>query len=97
MADNIDYLDGDQQFVRLRSRKEVKRTTTRLQQTSNDEAGSTLISNRSRVYKGGGWDDRAYYLFLAHAVILDERQSSASIGFRCAMDRVGTPVPFSGQ
>jgi formylglycine-generating enzyme required for sulfatase activity len=56
-----------------------------------------MISNRSRVYKGGGWDDRAYYLIPGTRRFLDERQSSASIGFRCAMDRLGTPVPFAGQ
>ena len=49
------------------------------------------ISNRSRVYKGGGWDDRAYYSFLApdgtwmSARVLRPSASDAR------MDRVGTP------
>ena len=85
VADNIDYLDGD-----IASKGEYL--------DASDIVGmSTLISNRSRVYKGGGWDDRAYYLIPGTRRFLDERQSSASIGFRCAMDRMGTPVPYGGQ
>jgi len=53
---------------------------------------STLISDRSRVYKGGSWRDRAYWLNAGSRRFLDERQSTCTIGFRCAMDRVGSPV-----
>ena len=84
IADNIDYLDGDEQSEGIYSSGDV-------------QGSSTLITNRSRVYKGGGWDDRAYYLIPGTRRFLDERQSSASIGFRCAMDRMGAPVPFGGQ
>ncbi|MDA9756543.1 SUMF1/EgtB/PvdO family nonheme iron enzyme [Flavobacteriales bacterium] len=84
VADNIDYLDGDKQSEGIYSSGDV-------------QGSSTLITNRSRVYKGGGWDDRAYYLIPGTRRFLDERQSSASIGFRCAMDRMGTPVPYGGQ
>ena len=84
IADNIDYLDGDEQSEGIYSSGDV-------------QGSSTLITDRSRVYKGGGWDDRAYYLIPGTRRFLDERQSSASIGFRCAMDRMGTPVPFGGQ
>jgi hypothetical protein len=84
IADNIDYLDGDDQSEGIYSSGDV-------------QGSSTLITNRSRVYKGGGWDDRAYYLIPGTRRFMDERQSSASIGFRCAMDRMGTPVPYGGQ
>ena len=84
IADNIDYLDGDKQSEGKYSSGDV-------------QGSSTLITNRSRVYKGGGWDDRAYYLIPGTRRFLDERQSSASIGFRCAMDRMGSPVPYGGQ
>ena len=85
IADNIDYLDGDVASEGVYSSGE------------NIQGSSTLITNRSRVYKGGGWDDRAYYLIPGTRRFLDERQSSASLGFRCAMDRMGTPVPYGGQ
>lgn len=53
---------------------------------------TTLISDKSRVYKGGSWKDRAYWLNAGSRRFLDEEQSTATIGFRCAMDRVGSPV-----
>jgi len=53
---------------------------------------STLVSNKARVYKGGSWDDRAYYLTPAQKRFMDEGAASATIGFRCAMMRVGSPA-----
>ncbi len=53
---------------------------------------TTLISDKSRVYKGGSWKDRAYWLAPSQRRYLDERQSTDAIGFRCAMDRVGSPT-----
>jgi len=53
---------------------------------------TTLISDKSRVYKGGSWKDRAYWLAAGNRRFLDERQSMSTIGFRCAMDRVGSPT-----
>ena len=50
---------------------------------------STLISDEARVYKGGSWDDRAYYISPRVRRFLDQSQSTATIGFRLAMDRVG--------
>ena len=96
VADNVDYLDGDRNSsfdFAAQSKDEDAMQDKRVY----NFGGSTLISNRSRVYKGGGWDDRAYYLIPGTRRYMDERQSSASIGFRCAMDRLGTPVPFAGQ
>ena len=56
---------------------------------------TTLISNKSRVYKGGSWKDRAYWLAPSQRRFLDEDQSTDAIGFRCAMDRVGSPTGFN--
>lgn len=53
---------------------------------------TTLISDKSRVYKGGSWRDRAYWLVGSNRRYLDEAKSTATIGFRCAMDRVGSPT-----
>jgi gliding motility-associated lipoprotein GldJ len=52
---------------------------------------SSLIDNRARVFKGGSWRDRAYWLHPGTRRYLDEDLSSAMIGFRCVMDRVGDP------
>ena len=52
---------------------------------------SSLINNEARVYKGGSWNDRAYWLSPGTRRYLDQEQALPSIGFRCAMDRVGPP------
>ncbi len=52
---------------------------------------TTLISDKSRVYKGGSWNDRAYWLSPGTRRYLEEEQASSQIGFRCAMDRMGSP------
>ncbi|MFT7344508.1 MAG: gliding motility-associated lipoprotein GldJ, partial [Lentimonas sp.] len=51
---------------------------------------STLVSDKSRVYKGGSWNDRAYWLIGGNRRFLDEDRSMSTLGFRCAMDRVGS-------
>lgn len=53
---------------------------------------TTLISNKSRVYKGGSWRDRAYWIMGSTRRFLDEDQATSYIGFRCAMDRIGSPT-----
>lgn len=52
---------------------------------------STLVSDNARVYKGGSWKDRAYWLSPGTRRYLDQDVASSAIGFRCAMDRVGSP------
>ena len=53
---------------------------------------SSLVTDRTRVFKGGSWKDRAYWLNPGSRRFLDQDQSTDAIGFRCAMDRVGAPV-----
>jgi len=49
----------------------------------------TLITNTVRVYKGGSWRDRPYWLSPGARRFLDENESRDDIGFRGAMSRVG--------
>ena len=56
---------------------------------------TTLVSDKSKVYKGGSWKDRAYWLVASNRRFLDEDKSTDAIGFRCAMDRVGSPTGFN--
>jgi gliding motility-associated lipoprotein GldJ len=53
---------------------------------------ASLITDRTRVFKGGSWKDRAYWLNPGTRRFLDQDQSTDAIGFRCAMDRVGAPM-----
>jgi sulfatase modifying factor 1 len=50
---------------------------------------STLISNKTRVYKGGSWSDREYWLDPAQRRYLPEYMATNFIGFRCVSDKVG--------
>jgi gliding motility-associated lipoprotein GldJ len=50
---------------------------------------STLINDEVRVYKGGSWRDRAYWLDPAQRRYFPQDMSTDYIGFRCAMSRVG--------
>ncbi|HKK75465.1 MAG TPA: SUMF1/EgtB/PvdO family nonheme iron enzyme [Saprospiraceae bacterium] len=49
----------------------------------------TLISDSARVYKGGSWADRAFYLSPGARRFKDEDDSDKTIGFRCAMHKIG--------
>jgi len=86
LADNINYRDGDQESGIDYSNPNAS------ENSMYDYGTTTLISNRARVYKGGSWRDRAYWLSPGTRRFMDERKASATIGFRCAMDRVGSPV-----
>jgi gliding motility-associated lipoprotein GldJ len=50
---------------------------------------SSLVSNIARVYKGGSWNDKAYWPHPGNRRHLDQDLSTATIGFRCVMDRLG--------
>jgi hypothetical protein len=52
---------------------------------------TTLISDKSRVVKGGSWNDRAYWLSPGSRRFLQEDQSASTIGFRCAQTYLGAP------
>ena len=50
---------------------------------------STLISDSSRVIKGGSWADRAFWLSPGARRQLLETKAHKTVGFRCAMVRKG--------
>ncbi len=54
-----------------------------------DSGETTLISDQVRVYKGGSWKDRAYWLDPAQRRFYHQDQATDFIGFRCVMSRLG--------
>lgn len=60
-----------------------------LMQQYDTKKRTTLISDKSRVYKGGSWKDREYWLDPAQRRHLPEYMATSYIGFRCATDRLG--------
>lgn len=55
-------------------------------------SAASMVNDKARVFKGGSWKDRAYWMSPGARRFLDEQQSTDDIGFRCAMVRVGSPV-----
>lgn len=47
------------------------------------------VSDRTRVYKGGSWNDRIYWLNPTTRRFMDQSESSSTVGFRCAMSMLG--------
>jgi gliding motility-associated lipoprotein GldJ len=51
---------------------------------------TSLINDQVRVYKGGSWKDREYWLDPAQRRYYPQDMATDYIGFRCAMSRVGS-------
>lgn len=51
---------------------------------------TSLMNNKVRVIKGGSWNDRAYWMQAGTRRFYDQDKSTSWIGFRCAMDRLGS-------
>lgn len=62
-----------------------------------DYGRTSLINDDSKVYKGGSWADRAYWLAPGTRRFMQANRSSSTIGFRCAMDRLGSPNGTPGN
>ncbi len=103
-ADNTNYGDGDKESsIAFNSNnsddtKDSKMYNSPDYKYKRDENGkpkydtnkrTSLIDDKVRVYKGGSWADRIYWLDPAQRRFMRQDMSSNSIGFRCAMDRVG--------
>ena len=48
------------------------------------------VTDITRVYKGGSWKDRVYWLNPSTRRYLDQNKSANDIGFRCAMSMIGS-------
>lgn len=62
-----------------------------LSNATYDYARTTLINDEAHVYKGGSWNDRAYWLSPGTRRFMQANHSSSTVGFRCCMDRLGSP------
>ena len=90
-ANNVNYLDGDYQ------------STIQADWLGGDDPESTkqmydygvttLISDKARVVKGGSWKDGVHYLSPGVRRYLGADEAASTIGFRCAMIKVGGAQP----
>jgi len=84
-SDYRNFADGDHSSSLDYLNEEFSRTGT----SRMYDPAESLITDNVRVYKGGSWRDRAYWLSPGARRFLEENQSRDDIGFRCAMSRVG--------
>lgn len=99
-SDNRNYLDGDYESAIVEDwlakpgeddeAKVVAGANTSTTNLLYEYGTSSLISDKSRVVKGGSWRDRAYYTAACTRRFMDQDQSADWVGFRCAMARIGS-------
>lgn len=94
-ADYINYRDGDLMSRTDYDSQEASRGAASTGSMYAQDVASndmvSLITDKVRVYKGGSWKDRAYWLNPASRRFLDQDEARDDLGFRCAMIRVGSP------
>ncbi len=91
-ANNINYLDGDNRSIIDRGKWDGEVNNSSSTNDMYNYPNSSLINDQARVYKGGSWKDGPFYLSPGVRRFLDQEKATDFIGFRCAMDRVGTPA-----
>jgi gliding motility-associated lipoprotein GldJ len=93
--DHRNFKDGDpnSQIVESGNWNAAQNNKTSDMYIQDDRPGafSSLINDNVRVYKGGSWKDRAYWLVPGTRRYLEQDKSQDDLGFRCAMTRVGSP------
>jgi len=95
IADQRNFLDGDpnSQVVESGNWLDAQGNKTDQMYIQDEGAGafSSLITDEVRVYKGGSWKDRPYWLVPGTRRYLEQNKGQNDLGFRCAMSRVGSP------
>jgi len=91
---NDDELDGETSYTSKmynapRHNIEKDSTGKMIKEYDKTNTRTSLISDAVRVYKGGSWKDRDYWLDPAQRRYYPEDMATDYIGFRCAMSRVG--------
>tara|TARA_B100000767_G_C19753593_1_gene531906 strand:+ start:797 stop:2428 length:1632 start_codon:yes stop_codon:yes gene_type:complete len=96
ISDNSDIGDGDLNSSRFYEDDEDAFASRPAMYNSpdhniseDDQKRTTLISNKTRVYKGGSWTDREYWLDPAQRRYLPQYMATNDIGFRCVTDMLG--------
>lgn len=82
--------DSKRMYNSPKHRVSADSTGTMDRQYDKDGGRTTLVDNNVRVYKGGSWRDRDYWLDPAQRRYFPEDMATDYIGFRCAMSRVGS-------
>jgi len=104
-SNNINFRDGDRSssrefdnFSESDNETETRSMYDSPKHTANSESKvydvsntrTSLVNDEARVYKGGSWKDREYWLDPAKRRYYPQDMATDYIGFRCAMSRVGS-------
>jgi gliding motility-associated lipoprotein GldJ len=90
VGDNRNYNDGDMSSIREFGLEGSVEDSMYDSPTAESKEGTiTLINDEARVFKGGSWLDRSYYLDPAQRRFLPQDMTNNFIGFRCAMSYLG--------
>jgi gliding motility-associated lipoprotein GldJ len=84
LEDNKRMYNSPKHFV------EADSSGTMIREYDKNISRTTLVDNKVRVYKGGSWRDRDYWLDPAQRRYFPQDMATDYIGFRCAMSRVGS-------
>lgn len=95
-ADYRDYRDGDYKSS-IYYEDESYTDESKQNELMYEFGVVSLINNKARVVKGGSWKDVAYWLVPGTRRFMDENTGTDWIGFRCAMDRLGSPVGLGNR
>ena len=89
--DSEDALESGERMYNSPQPKVFADSTGELNRQYDKSSGrTTLVDNEVRVYKGGSWRDRDYWLDPAQRRYFPQDMATDYIGFRCAMSRVGS-------
>lgn len=86
-----DYKDGDK-ITRIDTDYPLNFNLQEADSTSKYDPTDVLapkITKNTRVYKGGSWNDRIYWLNPSSRRYMEQNESSCMVGFRCAMNILG--------
>ncbi len=83
-------LDTKQMYNSPRHKIERDSLGNMIKEYDQSNERTSLIDDNVRVYKGGSWKDRDYWLDPAQRRYFPQDMATDYIGFRCAMSRVGS-------
>ncbi|EGV44610.2 gliding motility lipoprotein GldJ [Bizionia argentinensis JUB59] len=102
---DFDEIDGDSEKGTHTSKMynspshsvETDSTGQLIREYDRSSKRTSLINDEARVYKGGSWKDREYWLDPAQRRYFPQNMATDYIGFRCAMSRVGSKSENKGK
>ena len=88
--DDNKVADGKRMYNSPQHKVETDEEGNLVREYDKSSKRTSLVNNEVRVYKGGSWRDRDYWLDPAQRRYFPEDMATDYIGFRCAMSRLGS-------